>query len=41
MFPSSSRGVMMGDSVMTQALCTARIAASGPRFRPSFKDWVH
>ena len=30
---------MMGNSVMTQALRTAGIAASGHGFRSSFKDW--
>ena len=39
-FPGSRPGAMMGNSVMTQALRTAGIAASGHGFRSSFKDWV-
>ena len=39
-FPGSRRGAMMGNSVMTQALRTAGIAASGHGFRSSFKDWA-
>ena len=39
-FPGSRPGAMMGNSVMTQALRTAGIAASGHGFRSSFKDWA-
>ena len=39
-FPSSRPGAMMGNTVMTQALRTTGIAASGHGFRSSFKDWA-
>ena len=39
-FPGSRPGAMMGNSVMTQALRTAGIGASGHGFRSSFKDWA-
>ena len=39
-FPGSRPGAMMGNSVMTQALRTSGIAASGHGFRSSFKDWA-
>ena len=40
MFPGSRPGAMMGNSVMTNVLRTAGIAASGHGFRSSFKDWA-
>ena len=40
LFPGSRPGAMMGNSVMTQALRAAGIAASGHGFRSSFKDWA-
>ena len=39
-FPGSRPRAMMGNSVMTQALRTAGVAASGYGFRSSFKDWA-
>ena len=39
-FPGQRAGTMMGNSVMTQALRTSGIAASGHGFRSSFKDWA-
>ncbi len=39
-FPGSRPGTMLGDKVMTQALRSAGIAASGHGFRSSFKDWA-
>ena len=39
-FPGNRPGAMMGNSVMTNALRTAGIAASGHGFRSSFKDWA-
>ena len=39
-FPGQRPGTMMGNSVMTQVLRTAGIAASGHGFRSSFKDWA-
>ena len=39
-FPGSRPGAMLGDKVMTQALRSAGIAASGHGFRSSFKDWA-
>ncbi len=39
-FPGSRPGAMMSNSVMTQALRTSGIAASGHGFRSSFKDWA-
>ena len=39
-FPGKHAGTMMGQSVMTQALRTSGIAASGHGFRSSFKDWA-
>ena len=39
-FPGSRPGAMMGNSVTTNALRTAGIAASGHWFRSSFKDWA-
>ena len=39
-FPGSRPGAMLGNSVMTQALRTAGIGASGHGFRSSFKDWA-
>ncbi len=39
-FPGSRPGAMLGDKVMTQALRTAGIAASGHGFRSRFKDWA-
>ena len=39
-FPGSRPGAMMGNTVMTQALRSAGIAASGHGFRSSFKDWA-
>jgi len=39
-FPGKRPEAMMGDSVMTQVLRTAGIAASGHGFRSSFKDWT-
>ena len=39
-FPGTRPGAMLGNSVMTQALRTARIAASGHGFRSSFKGWA-
>ena len=39
-FPGSRPGSMLGDKVMTQALRSAGIAASGHGFRSSFKDWA-
>ena len=39
-FPGTRPGTMFGNSVMTQALRTAGIAASGHGFRSSFKDWA-
>ena len=39
-FPGSRPGAMLGNKVMTQALRSAGIAASGHGFRSSFKDWA-
>ena len=39
-FPGSRPGAMLGDKVMTQALRTSGVAASGHGFRSSFKDWA-
>ena len=39
-FPGSRPGAMLGDKVMTQALRSSGIAASGHGFRSSFKDWA-
>ena len=39
-FPGTRPGAMMGNVVMTQALCNAGIAASGYGFRSSFKGWA-
>ena len=39
-FPGKRPGTMMGNAVMTQALRTSGIAASGHGFRSSFKDWA-
>ena len=39
-FPGHRPGTMMGNSVMTRALRTSGIAASGHGFRSSFKDWA-
>ena len=39
-FPGSRPGAILGDKVMTQALRTSGIAASGHGFRSSFKDWA-
>ncbi len=39
-FPGSRPGAMLGDKVMTQALRSAGIAASGHGFRSTFKDWA-
>ena len=39
-FPGSRPGAMLGNKVMTQALGSAGIAASGHGFRSTFKDWA-
>ena len=39
-FPGSRPGASMGKSVMTQALRTAGVGASGHGFRSSFKGWA-
>ena len=40
MIPGSRPGAMLGVKVMTQALRSSGIAASGHGFRSSFKDWA-
>ena len=40
MFPCTRSRAMIGNALMTQALRMAGIAASGPGFRASFKDWA-